>query len=848
MTRDITIPYVYTTGLNLSNGNLSIGANTLTIEGTIGVVSGTVTGGNSSNILYSGDPSTILPAVAGGLNDLTIQTRNAATMISMTGNVTVNGTLSLTQGTLSNGNYLTMASGTTISRAAEGALFSAPTFAGIVDLLYTGTTPIIAGKELPTSASVINNLTTNPGGFTQYAENSSTTNLLTDPFTNLTNWAGMIGTGTNQYTTVASVNAGGTSPETRFSSTAAHTDSDLYIYRGPINTAGYDYLNVSFRSSAVGYYTQNYSTYLSLLCTANLADPFDAVWMMEYAPHSATTFTVPAHTTNVGGDFYVAFWYMGDPYATDYWYFDDLVIDGVKSTPVLSNVTINGTLYLVGDYTIGTGNTLAMANNATINRSGGALSAAPTFGTLVNLVYSNTSAITTAYENPGTGVDKLTLNNSAAVTLGQNTTVNAVVSGTGNLVFDGKLLTMNGKDFAVSGPGTISALSVALANEAQICNGLTSLAHAWTTSGTQNGNLAVTLSYPATMAEDDSLWVWTKTSGSETCWTHEGQFETASGPGSNRSLTVVFTSLNGIGRADKDIAITRQTFTLNVNSTGHLQPGTAIFQDSTDLGEVTNAIFTASNAAMICGSYSPGPPPAGYVWTTTPIVVSPGDFTAENGYEFTITFVLEEDDTLPVELSSFTAAMFGTNSVHITWVTQSETEVLGFHILRSLEEDLSTALQISDLIPATNTSQTKVYLYKDKDLNQEGTYYYWLQNTELNGETEYYGPINVVYSATQNETPTIPKVTGLSTIYPNPFNPSTTIKYGLANAETFDITIYNSRGQIVKVMERAHKEAGNYSAFWNGTDEQGKACGTGVYYVKMQAGKSSFTRKMVLMK
>ncbi|MDD2230999.1 MAG: choice-of-anchor J domain-containing protein [Candidatus Cloacimonetes bacterium] len=297
---------------------------------------------------------------------------------------------------------------------------------------------------------------------------------------------------------------------------------------------------------------------------------------------------------------------------------------------------------------------------------------------------------------------------------------------------------------------------------------------------------------------------------------------------------------------DDFVAGERRTYTLNINSTGTGQPGTEIFKDGDTLGIYTNDTITASLASLLAGTYTPGPAPAGYEWSNPSIVVDAGDFTAGNDYTVTITFTLIE--TVPVELSSFTAAMFGTNSVHITWVTQSETEVLGFHILRSLEEDLSTALQISNLIPATNTSQTKVYLYKDKDLNQEGTYYYWLQNTELNGETEYHGPINIVYNATQNETPTIPKITGLSTIYPNPFNPSTTIKYSLANAETFDITIYNSRGQIVKVMERAHKEAGNYSAFWNGTDEQGKACGTGVYYVKMQAGKSSFTRKMVLMK
>ena len=159
---------------------------------------------------------------------------------------------------------------------------------------------------------------------------------------------------------------------------------------------------------------------------------------------------------------------------------------------------------------------------------------------------------------------------------------------------------------------------------------------------------------------------------------------------------------------DDFVAGERRTYTLNINSTGTGQPGTEIFKDGDTLGIYTNDTITASLASLLAGTYTPGPAPAGYEWSNPSIVVDAGDFTAGNDYTVTITFTLIE--TVPVELSSFTAAMFGTNSVHITWVTQSETEVLGFHILRSLEEDLSTALQISNLIPATNTSQTKVYL------------------------------------------------------------------------------------------------------------------------------------------
>ena len=47
--------------------------------------------------------------------------------------------------------------------------------------------------------------------------------------------------------------------------------------------------------------------------------------------------------------------------------------------------------------------------------------------------------------------------------------------------------------------------------------------------------------------------------------------------------------------------------------------------------------------------------------------------------------VLKSDDTLPVELSAFNASLFGGNNAHIQWVSQSETNLLGYYIYRNQE-------------------------------------------------------------------------------------------------------------------------------------------------------------------
>ncbi len=208
----------------------------------------------------------------------------------------------------------------------------------------------------------------------------------------------------------------------------------------------------------------------------------------------------------------------------------------------------------------------------------------------------------------------------------------------------------------------------------------------------------------------------------------------------------------------------------------------------------------------------------------------------------------EQDPTLPVELSSFTATLASNNAVSIMWVTQSETNVNGYYIHRGVTKELSAAMVVSPLVPATNTSQQQVYLFTDTDIAQIGTYYYWLEAQDLDGTTVYHGPTTVYYGQGEPGAPDVPLFTELKSVYPNPFNPSTTISYSLASSATVNIVIYNSRGQIVRNFGLGTKGSGTHQLLWNGTDNSGRECSTGVYYIKMNAGQDSFIRKGVLLK
>lgn len=215
-----------------------------------------------------------------------------------------------------------------------------------------------------------------------------------------------------------------------------------------------------------------------------------------------------------------------------------------------------------------------------------------------------------------------------------------------------------------------------------------------------------------------------------------------------------------------------------------------------------------------------------------------------------ILFFGDANAPTPVVLSSFTCTLTSDMYVNLKWVTQSETGMRGFYVLRGEQNSQQQAQIISPLIDATNQSQTQAYSYRDPDiLVEETTYYYWLSMVELDGSSTVHGPVTVFYQSVSTP-PVIPTVTALNNVYPNPFNPVAFIPYSIEKGRTDQVRIhiYNSRGQIVRTLiDQPHSE-GNYQLQWDGRDTNGNECATGVYFVRMIVGKDSFLRKAVLVK
>ena len=89
----------------------------------------------------------------------------------------------------------------------------------------------------------------------------------------------------------------------------------------------------------------------------------------------------------------------------------------------------------------------------------------------------------------------------------------------------------------------------------------------------------------------------------------------------------------------------------------------------------------------------------------------------------------------------------------------------------------------------------------------------------------------------------LPVKTELSGSYPNPFNPTTSINYGLEKDGHVEIMIYDAAGRLVEELVNGHQGGGSYSITWNATNQA-----SGMYFAKMVAGDVVQTQKLVLLK
>ena len=482
---------------------------------------------------------------------------------------------------------------------------------------------------------------------------------------------------------------------------------------------------------------------------------------------------------------------------------NSLIIDNSSGVTLHAARTINGMLDLISGALNNSLSTLTLGNGATIIRIGGSLSAVPTFGTSVDLIYyEHTSLITTSFELPSSSsvLRDLTINSSNGVTLGGTATVNRILILTsGNITTTNSNLLTLGSSATVSGGSSSSFVSGPMA-------------HTWTTS-------TATKTYPLGKGS-----------------TYRPLEVNLTTPASPVIMAEVFNSDAGGTKGSLNVISTIRYYQTSLISGTAASGGTVKITFGADDGVTDNSTLVVAQSATVNGTY-----------TTLGRSTSDATSVTSASYNPSLGAFLLLGDTgtnpLPVELTSFTRDIVG-KKVKLYWQTATEVNNYGFEVQRltvsnqllanSQELNANGWSKIGFVEGHGNSNSPKNYSCTDEPFGGK-EFKYRLKQIDFDGTFEYSNELTAVFEDVTSF--------ALEQNYPNPFNPVTKIGYTIPQRSTVKLRVYNMLAQLETELVNESQEAGHYQVIFNGSNLP-----SGTYFYKLEAGKFVEVRKFLLIK
>ena len=790
-------PTVVNGTLTLTSGTLTTGSNltmgnSATISRSSGSISDAPTFNTSANVEYTGSSlittGVELPTVSTVLNNLTV---NNSGGVTLNAGATVNGTLTLTSGAFNNSSQtLTLGNSAAISRAT-GSLSAAPTFGTSVDVTYTGSSGVTTGNELPTSSSVLNNLTVNnSGGVTLNAGSTvnGTPTLASGTFTvgayTLSlNGPAIAGTASNLST----------------------TSSSSLSFGG--STAG---INIPGSVLALSNLTINNANGVSL----NSSPTIDGTLALTNGALSigGNTLTLNGAITKAsggsltgGGSSNITFGGVGASTDLPAVTLNNLIINRSNGIALGGDVTVGSTLTLTdGTFSVG-------SNSLSLN--GPAIA-----GTAANLSTTSSSNLSCGGSSSSVSIpssvlalSNLTINNANGVSLNSSPTVNGIFTLT-----NGNLATGGSNTLALSSGGSVSRASGHVIGnfKKNVAAGATSKTFE---VGTANGYSPVTVAFGDVSVAGDLTAVATQT-------THTNAVTP------NETLTRYWSFTNSGITFDNYSA----TFSYLAADFNGVQ-----FIELTDEG------------AMVVGKYASSAWTFPTIGTRTPGGTDDGGSIEVTGVTSFSDFAIGKNESaLPVELTSFTA-LVQNKSVNLNWQTATEVSNYGFEIQRQKSEignQKSEWEKIGFVQGHGNSNSQKEYLFEDKN-PQVGKLQYRLKQIDNDGAFEYSNTVEVNFDAPVNFVleQNFPNPFNPETVisYQLPVSGFVVLKvYDLLGREV---------ATLVNKEEEAGIHHATFSLATSGTPHATLASGIYLYRIEAnaaagQAGRFVESKKMILMK
>jgi hypothetical protein len=232
--------------------------------------------------------------------------------------------------------------------------------------------------------------------------------------------------------------------------------------------------------------------------------------------------------------------------------------------------------------------------------------------------------------------------------------------------------------------------------------------------------------------------------------------------------------------------------------------------------------------------------------------------------------------TTNTELNSFTETLFSETMEDAEWheriigLSEYEGETI-YLAWQHTDSSGMHVIKIDDiLIYEPNESRPYLYgynVYLDDLENDPVAYtedlFHLFESSELEDNMEYTAGVSAVYdlgesniitydflySVNSNEEAVVEQKNKLFQNQPNPFNPSTTIRFTAENnEECSEIIIYNLKGRKVKKLQISNLKDGNFEAVWNGTNMNNQPVSSGLYFYQLKTNGFSQIKKMILLK
>jgi len=186
------------------------------------------------------------------------------------------------------------------------------------------------------------------------------------------------------------------------------------------------------------------------------------------------------------------------------------------------------------------------------------------------------------------------------------------------------------------------------------------------------------------------------------------------------------------------------------------------------------------------------------------------------------------------ELMNFTAGLFEAG-IKVTWQLSQVDEGAAFEASRAGGAAGTPWTAIAPSISRDGLS----FGFVDNAVEAGVQYRYRVQVSDERGS-------RTLFETEILSTPGLPLT--LSQNVPNPFNPTTTIRYYLPERCRVKIAVYDVAGRTIASLADRDQPAGHYSLEWNGRDNLGKPVASGIYFCRLQAGKEMRSRKMIMLR